>query len=487
MKFYVETFGCQMNTADSREMSRRLLARGYEPSATPDEADCILLNTCTVRDHAEHKALSYLGRLAPWKNQDRRRLLVVAGCAAERWGEKLKSRFPHVDVVVGAKSIAKFDDIFSSLSDPFRLPKSPSDTLGPEGRAPRVPPKSPMGSPQGSSGNSGKRKGLSSAQTMDDKKFNATMENTGLWGDLKGMTHLLPGETSALVTIMRGCNYRCSYCIVPAVRGREVYRPAESVLAETARLAELGLSEVMLLGQTVNSYRGEGAIADFADLLRAVARVPGVRWVRFMSPHPFYVNEKFALAMAESPAVCPHMHLPVQSGSDTALARMRRNYTRAEYLRKTAVLRRHNPGISITTDFIVGFPGETEADFAATLSLVEEGEFDGAFCFKYSPRPGTESAGCPDDVPESLKEERLARLLTLTESQASRRSQNLMGAEQEVRVESAVPRAEGFRVEARTTQARKVFFTASEPPLPGTYLPVRITSIEGRTLEGVPA
>lgn len=442
MKFFVETFGCQMNAADSQEMGRHLLARGFSPTDRAAEADCILVNTCTVRQHAEDKALSYLGRLADWRKADKRRLLVVAGCAAERLGEKLKSRFPQVDLVVGAKSIDRFQDLLE--------------------------------------------------KEFPHLAFDAAREERDAWnGDMR-IDALLPHEkTSAFVTIMRGCNFNCSYCIVPAVRGREIYRPAKSILSEVRQKAALGVKEIMLLGQTVNSYRpdlpnpGAGGVdvADFGDLLRAVNAVPGIHRIRFMSPHPHYLNQKFAADMAESKKVCRHMHLPVQSGSDAMLKRMRRNYTRAEYLQRTAMLRRAMPDISITTDFIVGFPGETEEDFKLTLSLAVEAGLDGAFIFKYSPRPGTASADQADDVSQEEKESRHARLSEVTESLSSDKVPSYIGTRAEVLVES-IEDGQGV---GRLEKSRKVFFPAAPGTAPGDLVMVDITGATRRSLSGRPA
>ena len=329
-----------------------------------------------MRDHAEHKALSFLGRLADWRSASKNRLLIFAGCAAERLKDRLAHRFPQVDLVAGAKSIGEFDRL---LAD-------------------RLPPVS----------------------------FDGKQEWVDAWGWAPGLGEMgLPGEgVTAFVSIMRGCNYACTYCVVPAVRGRELYRPAASILAEVTERAAKGQREIMLLGQTVNSYRPSGPhfnppgqdISDFSDLLVLVDAVPEVARIRFMSPHPFYVDERFAETMGQSRRVAPHIHLPVQSGSDMVLGRMRRNYTRGEFVRKVELLRRHVSGLAITTDFIVGFPGETDADFQATLRLGREADLDGAYTFKYSPRPGTVSAQGADDVPDSLKEERLALLMEETDS-----------------------------------------------------------------------
>ena len=358
MKLHVIAYGCQMSEADGTEMSRPLLERGFTRTSELSEADAVILNTCTVRQHAEDRAVSAIGRLREWKEERPERFLIVAGCAAERIGGWLSKRFPFVDLVVGARSLDQYPRL---LEEALR------------------------------------------------RRFDWLLENEGAWGE--DSPQAAPSPVSAFLTVMRGCNYSCSYCIVPSVRGRESYLPFDRVLEEARRLAEGGARELMLLGQTVNSYRDPGGRGDFADLLRAVAAVPGVLRLRFMSPHPFFVNERMARAMAETPQVCRHLHLPAQSGSDPILKAMRRNYTRAELLSKTAELRRQMPDLELSSDFIVGFPGETEEDFALTLTLAGEMGLSAAYCFKYSPREGTPAFAAGDPLPEAVKEERLARLL----------------------------------------------------------------------------
>ncbi len=386
--FYVETFGCQMNVADSEEMSAELLRRGFAPTSDKEDADVVLLNTCTVRQHAEQRALSFIGRLKDWKSKRPGRAVIVAGCAAERLKKNLKTRFPQVDLVAGAKSIEQFPDLLESFF--AARPSAPE------------------------------------AQKSPRYDWFKESESAFGQGDLRseGPPMVLGHpEDTAFVTIMRGCNYSCSYCIVPAVRGREIYRPADTIVSEVRRKAEAGARKLMLLGQTVNSYwhRKESAdggteMIDFAALLRRVSQIPGIEEIRFMSPHPHYMSEALVRTLGEIPQISNEIHLPVQSGSNPILAAMKRNYSREEYAAIAKNLREAVPNLALSTDFIVGFPGETEDDFAETLSLAEEINFSMAYCFKYSPRAGTESAKRPDDVPEELKEARLARLLAKMDS-----------------------------------------------------------------------
>jgi tRNA-2-methylthio-N6-dimethylallyladenosine synthase len=368
MKYHLITYGCQMNTADSEEMAQPLIERGFTATADPRQADIILMNTCTVRDQAEHRAQSNLGRLREWKAADPNRLLIVAGCAASLWGESIKKRYPYIDFVAPATQIEKFPELIAQALK-GRWDFDAETRAGfpvPGALAPRF------------------------------------SDSSQLFGD----------ASTAYVTIMRGCNYTCSYCIVPQVRGREVYRKPDEILSEIRDKVEQGFREVMLLGQTVNSYYSRSAaVLDFADLLRAVDAIDGVERIRFMSPHPRHMRDRVIEAMAASSKVCRHIHLPVQSGSTPLLARMNRLYTREDYLAIVRKLRRAMPGLLITTDLIVGYPGETEADFQASLSLMEAVSFDGLFAFKFSPRPGTPAGAERDDVPNAVKEARLQAVL----------------------------------------------------------------------------
>lgn len=428
MKLHVVTFGCQMSVADGGEMAAPLLARGFRAVDAPDDADAIVLNTCTVRQHAEDKALSMIGRLRVWKDAAPDRVLIVAGCAAERLGPWIQQRFPYVDLVVGAKSIEDYPRVVEeALSAKFDALRETREAFG----AAAAP-----GTPVG-------------------------------WSS----------PVVAPVTIMRGCNYSCSYCIVPAVRGRESYRPYETVMAEIRAKAALGAREILLLGQTVNSWHARGSDGRerrFAELLRAAAAVEGVERVRFESPHPFFLDDALIAAIAETPKTGDVVHMPVQSGSDRVLALMRRNYTAASFLEKIGRLKAAAPRIEVTTDIIVGFPSETDEDFARTLELVERLKPASAYTFKYSPREGTESAGMPDDVPEDVKEDRLSRLNALCDGLTEAAMAARVGKTVEVLDESGgYGRArDGFRVKWGT------------PAEPGRLRMVRVTGTMKRTLLG---
>src|SRR5262245_35102054 len=417
MKYYVRTYGCQMNVADSNEMGRHLQARGVAQTEDSDDAMVMLVNTCTVRQHAEDRAFSEIGRLKKWKAGKPGRKVVVTGCAAERTKEYLEDRFPYIDLVVGAKSIEDFGTLVEGLLE--RRPEA---------------------------------------------------------DDLDYAVPSTSDKVSAFVTVMRGCNYSCTYCIVPYVRGRESYHPMEQVLAEVRDRVREGAREITLLGQTVNSYhrdglRGKGT--DFADLLEAVGAVDGVERVRFISPHPYYMTDRVIQAMAQVPAVCEALHLPVQSGSTAMLRKMQRNYTREGYLDLIQKLRRAMPDMTISTDLIVGFPGESEQDFRETLSLVEEVGFDFGFVFKYSPRAGTPAAEL-EGHPEALIEERHEECLALVEKIGAGKRVRWVGTVQDVLIEE-----EGF---GRTRGNAKV--AVQGKALVGETVPVLIAQAAKTTFEG---
>ncbi len=404
MKYHLITYGCQMNTADSEEMAQPLKDRGFIQTLDPEQADIILMNTCTVRDQAEHRADSNLGRLRPWKEANPNRILIVAGCAASRWGESIRKKYSFIDLVSPATKIEEFPAAVAEVLKGRWNWDREQELASPASRVPRL------------------------ESLMKDTRHGTqdAGPDSNPFGD----------DSTAYVTIMRGCNYSCSYCIVPQVRGREVYRPMPEILREIERKVAEGFKEVMLLGQTVNSYyyrspasrvqrpapttltRDSGLgtrdeVLDFSDLLRAVNAIDGIDRIRFMSPHPRHMRENVIRAMAESSKVCRHIHLPLQSGSDRLLRDMKRLYTREEYKNIVLALRKAIPGIKITTDVIVGYPSESDADFRDSLSLMEDMRFDGLFAFKFSPRPGTAAAEQADDVSENLKEHRLQQVLTL--------------------------------------------------------------------------
>jgi tRNA-2-methylthio-N6-dimethylallyladenosine synthase len=412
MKFFVRTYGCQMNVADSNEMGRHLKANGLVETQDPEEASVMLVNTCTVRQHAEDRAFSEVGRLRKWKTRQPGRRIVVTGCAAERTKEYLESRFPFVDLVVGARSIEDFEQVTHRL--------------------------------------------LNKRETDEDLDY---------------AVPAIDDKVSAFVTIMRGCNYSCTYCIVPYVRGREIYHSMDRILGETRDRVLEGAREIMLLGQTVNSYKH--GTHRFADLLQAVAGVEGVDRVRFISPHPFYMSDRVIEAMATVPQVCESLHLPVQSGSNTMLRAMARNYTREQYAALIGKLRSAMPGLGLSTDIIVGFPGETEEDFRQTLSLIEELQFDWGFIFKYSAREGTPAANMACHT-EELINERHQRCLELVDRIAVEKRSKLVGSLHEVLVEE-----ENY---GRTRTNYKVHINGNAAP--GEVVRVRITNTQRATLDG---
>ncbi len=403
-KVFLQTFGCQMNLADSDEMFNHLRARGAQKAQTPEEADIILVNTCTVREHAEHRAVSFLGRLAKWKKERPGRIIIFAGCAAQRLGNQLKKEFPFLDIVAGAKSI----DDFSALLDKSGLFPPAQEVLAPQ--------------------------------------------TEGLTG---------------YVTIMRGCDFRCTYCIVPYVRGGVKCLPHEQILQEAAQKAAQGAKEIMLLGQTVNAYR-DGEVS-FADLLNRVSQLSGVERVRFMSPHPAYITPDFLAAVRDNPKIAKHIHLPIQSGSSAVLQAMKRGYTREILLEKLAALKAC--GMTVSTDIIVGFPTETEQDFQDTLTLVDKAQFFAAYCFKYSPRQGTPAAQM-ELLSEQTLEERLDILLNKVRDLSARAYAAQVGTHQQVLMETENKGRTSNIFWVKTTKNYKI----------GSVVPVEITHADGTLL-----
>jgi tRNA-2-methylthio-N6-dimethylallyladenosine synthase len=359
---FIKTFGCQMNSVDSARMLSLLSSADYGAAATLEEADLVLLNTCSIREKADQKIYSDLGTLRRWKQRRPGRLVGVGGCLAQQDGEALRERAPHVDIVFGTRTIADLPEMVRRAER--RLPSLALE----------------MG------------------------------EGIPHWDVVP---HLPAGAVSAMVAIMQGCDNFCSYCVVPLVRGREVSRPAEDILAEVRDLAGRGVMEVFLLGQNVNSYGKKEGEIPFPELLRRISAIDRISRIRFITSHPRDLDERTIRLFGEIDALCPHIHLPLQSGSDRVLAAMGRGYTRAEYLAKIEALRRARPGMAFSSDFIVGFPGETEADFRETLAVMAEIRFDSSFSFRFSSRPGTRAAEMKEKVDPLEAAERLRRLQEL--------------------------------------------------------------------------
>ena len=424
---YIETYGCQMNVSDSELMYGRLAEFGYQPADRPDGADVILVNTCAIRDHAEQRVLGRLGELKRHMRRDT--VLGVTGCMAQRLGPRLLEAARHVQLVIGP--------------DGYRALPSLVE---------------------------GARRGVRAAAVEFDLEEQ--------YEDFRARR--LDG-VRAWIPVQRGCDYRCTYCIVPTTRGPERSRKLGDVVREAEEIAAAGITEVTLLGQTVNSYHdGEH---DFADLVRAVGRVAGIRRLRFTSPHPNDFSDRVVAALAETPAVCEHVHLPMQSGSSRTLKRMLRRYTREGYLACVDRLRRAIPGLALTTDIIVGFPGETDEEFEETLSAVREVGFDDAFTFKFSPREGTPATRMPAEwgVPDEVAAERLERLIELVRDGARARNLALLGARREILIEKVSKR--GTLLQGRTRDYKTVLVPGDER-LIGAYLTVELTGTTGSTFTG---
>jgi tRNA-2-methylthio-N6-dimethylallyladenosine synthase len=428
-KVFIKTFGCQMNDHDSERMAGLLREDGYVLTENPEEADLILVNTCSIRDKAEQKAYSELGRYAALKREKGELIVGMTGCVAQQEGAKVFRRYPWVDLALGSANIPSLPGLLNRRRD------GELHVLGVE-TPPGPPPTTPA---------------------------------------------VRADRVRAWVTVMEGCDKRCAFCVVPGTRGPERSRPADEVVGEIRSLAENGYREVTLLGQTVNSY-GRGTGTDFPDLLRLLHEIPGLARIRFTTSHPADFTQKLVDAIAELPRVCNHLHLPLQSGSDAVLHRMRRNYTTEEYLEKIGRLRERVPGIGLTTDIIVGFPGESDADFEKTLETVESVRYDSIYAFKYSPRPNTESFSFRDTVDEETKNRRLQALLALQRRISGEKNRRLLGTVQEVLVEAESVRIPG-RLTGRTDTHRSVRFSGT-PDRIGTLTAVRIIEATVAGLEG---
>jgi tRNA-2-methylthio-N6-dimethylallyladenosine synthase len=428
-RYHVTTFGCQMNAHDSERIKGLLEELGLGEALSQDQADVIVLNTCTIREKPDTRFAAHMGNAAKLKRERPGTIVAVGGCYAEAQRQRLFELYPDVDVAFGPGTISHL-----------------GDWLGAGGE----------GVERGVFGTGEERAFAAELPVRRERRFQA-------W-----------------VQVSMGCNSVCSYCIVPAVRGRETSRRPGEVVAEIQRLAAEGVREVTLLGQNVNSY-GRDVGSSFAELLRAVDAVPGVERIRFTSPHPKDFRRDVITAMAESAAVCEHAHLPLQSGSSRILKAMRRTYSRERYLRLVAELRAAIPDLALTTDVIVGFPGETEDDFRETLEVVEEVGYDGAFTFVYSPRAGTEAAAMTEQIPDELKRERIERLVEVVQRVAAERNAERVGRVEEVLVEGP-SRTEPDLLRGRTRRNTTVNFTGDAAP--GDLVSVSIASATSTTLAG---
>ena len=428
-RYHVTTFGCQMNEHDSERIKGMLESLGYAEAPARDQADLILFNTCSIREKADERFLAHLGEAKRLKHQDPTRIVGVGGCWAQSVKDEVFARFPHVDVAFGPGQVHRLAEFLTS------------DSLTAQG-----------------------------------------------FFEFEGFTGHLPAKRERAfqgwVQISVGCNCVCSYCIVPSTRGREVSRPAGELVDEVRVLAADGVREVTLLGQNVNSY-GRDLAGDqrttFAQLLARVDAVDGIERIRYTSPHPKDMREDVIRAHAQLASLCEHIHLPLQSGSTPVLKRMRRTYTRERYLDRVALIREHIPDCALTTDIIVGFPGETEADFEQTLRVTEEVGYDAAFTFGYSPRRGTEAATLPDQVPHEVKLERLERLVEVIQRCARERAQRFVGRTLEVLVEGP-SRTDPTRLRGRSRHNKVVNFDGLASP--GELVQVEITGATSQTLAG---
>jgi tRNA-2-methylthio-N6-dimethylallyladenosine synthase len=427
--YHLTTFGCQMNLHDSERMKGMLESIGYREVEARDAADLILFNTCSIREKADNRLVGHLGEAKRLKAEDPGRVIGIGGCWSQSMKERVFELFPFVDVAFGPGQVHKLAEFLTS------------DSLTAQG-----------------------------------------------YFEFEGFTGHLPmkreREFQAWVQISSGCNMRCAFCIVPSTRGREVSRPLEELVDEVDRLSADGVVEVTLLGQNVNSYgrRLRPQPRRFSELLEAIDAVPGIQRVRYTSPHPQHMGEDVVRAHAELESVCEHVHLPLQSGSSRVLKRMRRTYDRGRFMDRVALIREYVPDCAITTDIIVGFPGESESDFRETLDVVEEVGFDGAFTFIYSPRRGTEAATFTDEfVPQEVAVERMQRLVEAVQRQAHERAQRFVGRSLEVLVEGE-SRTDPSRLRGRSRHNRVVNFDGVARA--GELVPIDITSATSQTLTG---
>lgn len=423
---YVETYGCQMNLADTELLLGQLGRHGYSRTDDPSSADVILLNTCAIREHAEERVVGRLGDLMRYKSRRPEVQLGIAGCMAQHVRDTLLDKLPFVDFVVGPDSYRRLPELLDGATDPF---------------------------------------------------IDVRLDRSETYADLVPQR---AAGVRAWVTVMRGCDKFCTFCIVPFVRGRERSLPMAAVLQDVAQLASEGFREVVYLGQTVNAYR-DGDLG-FGELLRRTNAIPGIERIRFTSPHPSDMSDDVIDAMASCEKVCPQLHLPVQSGSDRVLDLMERGYDTSAYLALVEKLRRAIPNIALSTDIIVGFPGESEADFQGTVELMRDVGYDSAFMFKYSPRSGTKAFRCAETVDEEEKSRRLQSIIALQEERSGSINRALIGSMQEILVEGPARRREGWMV-GKTPQFKTTVFPRGDVRA-GDLACVRIEEASAHTLVG---
>jgi tRNA-2-methylthio-N6-dimethylallyladenosine synthase len=434
-KVFIKTFGCQMNEYDSSRMADMLHAdNGMVETQTPEDADVILLNTCSVREKAEEKVFSHLGRFIPLKKANPNLVIGVGGCVASQEGDNIIKRAPYVDVVFGPQTLHRLPDMIRSSQ-------------------------------------------VSGISQVDIS-----------FPEIEKFDHLPPPRVegaTAFLSIMEGCSKYCSFCVVPYTRGEEVSRPFEAILTEAVQLAEQGVKEITLLGQNVNSYRAEyeGLEADLAMLIEYIAEIPQIERIRFTTSHPNEMNDRLIACFANVPKLAVQLHLPVQAGSDRVLMAMKRNYTALQYKSTIRKLRAASPNLTFTSDFIIGFPGETETDFEATAKLMQDVGFDYSFSFLYSPRPGTPASYLTDDTTQEVKLARLSKLQAMNEAQGDAISRAMLGSVQRVLIDGASRKDDSLL--AGKTDNNRVVDVAGDTSLINQFVNVRITDISNpRRLAG---
>jgi len=437
-KLYIQTHGCQMNKYDSSRM-RDLLGESHQlvPTDTPEDADVILLNTCSIREKAQEKVFHTLGRMKRLKDKNPDLVIGVGGCVASQEGEAISKRAPYVDMIFGPQTIHRLPEMID---------------------ASRTNPQGPV---------------VVDVTFPEIEKFDRLPDPT-----VEG--------PSAFVSIMEGCNKYCTFCVVPYTRGEEVSRPVDDVIFEIAHLAGQGVREVNLLGQNVNAYRGEshdGSVVDLAELITLVAKIDGIDRIRYTTSHPVEFSDALIDVYAEVPELVSHLHLPVQSGSDRVLALMKRGHTALEYKSKLRRLRKIRPDISFSSDFIIGFPGETEKDFEDTMKLITDIGFDTSFSFVYSARPGTPASDLPDDTPEDVKKQRLALLQHRILQQAAEISRRMVGTDQVILV-TGESKKQLSQLQGRTENNRVVNFACDDTSLIGKFVKVHINEALPNSLRG---